>query len=96
VLPSILRLAPTEKSFLVERLYEEYSGNRAFSVCIEESIPLDAFTKKTGLDFEITLLNVYANPDGRPFPVLWEIRCAWLDQKVDEATVLDLISRSAK
>jgi hypothetical protein len=80
-------------TLLVRRLYDETSGDRQFHVVKGKQIKgLDAFTKMTGLDFEIELLCVSTLLDGAYFPMLWDAYFQWLHERVDPRVIVDKLN----
>jgi sugar/nucleoside kinase (ribokinase family) len=75
---------------LAERLYEENRADRAFIVypALAGGGDLDPFVKKTGIDYDIALLGVFAPLDKSHFPKLWEMYVEWLHKRVDADSVL--------
>src|SRR5262245_44429269 len=90
-----VEIAPTKRNardaLLVGRLYEETKGDRQFFVYPAEGLPLDAFTKQTGLHLEITLLVIYAELTESNLQALWRAYRAWMHGLEPEAAVLDLL-----
>ena len=80
---------------LVRRLYEEESASRYFHVCPRTASDgtLDAFFKKTGLEFDITLLVISIGLEERDFPIVWDCYLKWMHQSADEGTLLELIRK---
>lgn len=78
---------------LVERLYEEESPRRYFHVCPQDAglSGLDAFSKKVGLDFDVTLFVLNTELDERFFPVIWDAYVAWMHESADANVVLNKI-----
>lgn len=76
---------------IVERLYEEESPGRYFHVCPQSKgvSGLDAFTKKVGLDFDVTLLVLNTEADERFFPFIWDTYVAWMHSRVKADDVLN-------
>src|SRR5215472_5783272 len=68
---------------LRELLYDEHTPDRSFQVnpCGDRT-GLDAFTKKTGLDFEISLLQVFVGSGSLYFPALWNVYVKWMHERV--------------
>src|SRR5215471_12390947 len=88
---SALEMAPINPTLrddrtvrLVERLYEEGAPHRAFYICPnrDQTAKLDAFTKKTGVRFEVTLLHVSTCSEERHFPTLWQAYVKWMHKGV--------------
>ncbi len=88
-----IKLRPTNRNpsdtVLAERLYEEKKGTREFLVSPLDRPALDAFVKKTGINYEIDLLQVLVgNGD---FARIWVAYVAWLHNNLDEESVLTLL-----
>ena len=99
-LSSGLRLNPTERSekeiILTERLYEEQRGDRIFIVVPSDPkqpahLHLDAFTKRTGLDFELSLLYVSSTLAEAHFEKLWRAYITWLHRNASEQEALSVL-----
>ncbi len=74
---------------LVGRLFEEARGARAFYVCpTQSSLARDGFMKKTGLDYELELLNLFAKPEHLPLEELWRAYARWLHGGESHASIL--------
>lgn len=76
---------------LMERYYYEQEADRAFHVCAREDLPLDGFTKQTGLEFEVELLWLGTNSVNRDAPILWTAYVEWMHRGVDAQTVFRTI-----
>jgi hypothetical protein len=84
-------------TILTNRLYEEEACNRLFHVVEGKQIKgLDAFTKMTGLDFEIELLCVSTLFDGAYFPMLWDAYFQWLHERVDARAIVDKLNSTTE
>ncbi len=67
--------------------------DRSFHVCDKgDSISeFYAFIKKTGLNFEITLLVIFTNSDNIYFDFIWDIYKMWLHRHMDIEIVQETI-----
>jgi hypothetical protein len=95
-----IQLNPTERAekdiVLSERLYEEQKGKRIFVVVVgDPKIPahlhLDAFTKRTGLEFELSLLYVTSTLAESHFEKLWRAYLMWLHEGASEEEALSVL-----
>ena len=85
-----------ERSVLLfERLYEEDIADRSFHICAgqDQVENLDAFSKKTGRNLEITLVVIFTALDERYFPLLWNAYVEWMHKGTDKDVVTEMIMR---
>jgi hypothetical protein len=91
-----MELNPIERdrrdTILAERVYEEKKGDRVFVVSPHSKSNFDAFSKKTGPNNEVDLLQVFISYDEINFSRLWVGYLAWLHQAVDAESVLTLLN----
>jgi hypothetical protein len=83
-------VSDASKIIMSEILYEEVATDRWFYVCRSdpERDAFDAFTKRTGVDFEILLFKIFIPADERYFPALWELYVKWMHDRIDEDAII--------
>lgn len=74
------------------RSFEETKGHRQFFITADEQKGIDAYTKKTGLDYEVTLLQIIVDPEGSYFPMLWGAYVKWIHQGAEESEVFSYLT----
>lgn len=95
-----VQLNPTERSekdiILFGALYEERKGDRIFVVAPTTQKPahlhLTAFTKRTGQEFELSLLYVFSTLAETHLEKLWRAYFIWLHEGANEEEALSVLT----
>ena len=80
-------------TILTGHSFEETKEHRAFQVDARNDLKsIDAFTKRTGREDEVTLLHVSPDPDAAHFPLLWKVYVKWIHEGSEESEVISLLT----
>ena len=76
------------------RIYDEKKGDRLFYISPRARRGVDGFVKRTGVDDEYILLQVFTEFSAACFPVLWDAYFKWIHKRVDEREALAALEAS--
>lgn len=82
---------PPQDLALAERLYEETLADRQFIASLSSDGQLDAFTKRTGLNEDVYLLQVFIRLSEQDFPITWNLYFKWMCEGVSENSIMEYI-----